>query len=256
MILTLPMRLATTIAVALTAALLLLSAVSLGHYRHLLAAQIEARFRLVTEDVRHRIETALTLGISMPTMDSIASALEAAKVRDPAILSIEVFDAEGTTLFSTDASFIGDLIAERWASSWRSDAGDGWASPDDDAGVVGASVRDSLGRTVGGIALRHDPTLLSAGMARTQLWLFSLGAGVVAVAWLVSLALASRLLAPMRGGLARLGNALDSDDVVTTADPHLPLPPLLVQQARARISECLIALDSGRAQIRQLDEEG
>lgn len=258
MVLTLPMRLALSIAVALTAALLLLTAVNMGQYERLLAAQIEARFRLVTEDVRHRIETALTLGISMPTMDSIAQALEAAKARDSAILSIEVFDAEGTTLFSTDASFIGDLIADGWASAWRADNanGQGWAVSDHEAGVVGGSVRDSLGRTVGGIALRHDPGLLNAGLWRGWLWLGALGVGVVVLVWALALGAAAWLLAPLRGGLSRLGDALDRDDVLNVADPHLPLPSELVQQARGRIAECLTALDSARAQIRRLDEEG
>ncbi len=256
MTLTLPMRLASTIAIALAAALLLLGVVNLGQFEKLLAAQIEARFNLVTDDVRHRIETALTLGISMPTMDSIPSALEAAKGRDPAILSIEVFDAEGTTLFSTDASFIGDLIAERWATAWRADQGAGWSVMEADAGVVGASVRDSLGRIVGGIALRHDPGLRSGGMNRMTLWLLALGLGVVAAAWLLALLLARWLLAPIRQGLLQLSDILNGSPTTTPMGGEPPLPILLAQDAHAKLAECMTAMDSARGTIRRLDEEG
>ena len=83
----------------------------LNHYKHsnFLSELLRDRHALVLEDIRDSIETSLALNLPLDALLGVNTTFEANIVRDPRILSIEMFDEEGKILYSADESLLGDL---------------------------------------------------------------------------------------------------------------------------------------------------
>ena len=64
-------------------------------------------------------------------------------------------------LFSTDPSFVGDLVSEDWVIAWRTGRDKNlWSALEYDAGVVGVPLRNNLSQDVGSLALRYSRDFL------------------------------------------------------------------------------------------------
>ena len=70
-------------------------------------------------DIRQRVQTQMDLGIALAELQGVSEELDEYRRADEQILSIEIFDDTGIVLFSTDPSFLGDLVTEEWVTSWR-----------------------------------------------------------------------------------------------------------------------------------------
>ncbi|MBM3489210.1 MAG: hypothetical protein FJX68_01990 [Alphaproteobacteria bacterium] len=118
--------------------------------------QARSRAGIVLADLSHSIEMRMSLGLPLGVLREIQDALERERAKDDQILSIEVFDERGRSLFNTDRGLIGDPIEQGWVELARA-GGDGlWGTTDFEAEVVGVALRNSFDKPVGGIALRYS----------------------------------------------------------------------------------------------------
>ena len=152
----LPARVAVNIFLILALAVSLTGLLNHYKYRKYLSDLLRDRHALVLQDIGHSIEASLALGLSLDALPGVNPSLQANISRYPRVLSIEMFDEEGTVLYSADESLRGDLVSEEWADTWNAAEEPVWARVERDAHVVGLRVHDSLGRAVGSLALRYS----------------------------------------------------------------------------------------------------
>ena len=222
-------RISIMLAVILMAGVAMTTGLSLDKFRRTHTDLLTSRFQFVVNDIRHRVETQMDLGLALPTLQDVSEELAAYQSNDETILSIEVFDETGAVLFSTDPSFIGDLVSENWVLAWRTNKNSQlWSLLEKDAGVVGVSIQNNLNQNVGSLALRYSRELLDLSVANQAERLLVIGLVVAGVMALISLMGCVFLLRRTIGDLKNMTQAMkdimnrkkDSVQLKETIDNH------------------------------------
>ena len=255
----LALRITLTVVAILGVGLAMTVTLSVHMFERTLTDFLSSRFEFQLNDIRRRLETQLDLGIEFPDLQGVPEELDQYLRADEQILSIEVFDETGIVLFSTDPSFVGDLVTEEWVSSWRTSRSRGvWSSLERDARVVGVPLRDNLGREVGSLALRYSRDFFDASVLTQASRLLIIGAVVVLVLIPLSILGALLLLRGLRDELQTLRRAMD--DVANQRRSGSALeqaqadhPELAAFAATALVAHDTI--DAAIGEIRRLDEE-
>ena len=252
-------RITLALVVILAAGVAMMTLLSAHMFERTLSDFVNSRFEFELNDIRQRLESQVDLGIELADIQSVPGELEEYLLADAQILSIEVFDETGTVLFSTDPSFVGDLVTEEWVTAWRTSHGrDVWSSLERDARVVGVPVRDNLGRNVGSLALRYSRDFFDNSVTEQSTRLLLIGAIVVLGMTLLSVAGAMFLLRGVRGELRDLRESMndvanrrrDGRALDRTGHDH---PEIAAFAATALTAHDDI--DAAIGEIRRLDEE-
>lgn len=159
MIANLPGRIVATMAAVCVFAVALTATLNVYKYDSSLGELVRSRFTFLLRDMRNTLETGMNLGLPLKGLDNVPELIRAHAARDPEILSIEIFGPDGTVLFGTDASFVGDLVAATWLEAWRRSTDPIWDLRERDAETLGITLQDSLGQVAGAIALRYSRKL-------------------------------------------------------------------------------------------------
>ena len=252
-------RLTLALAVILAAGVAMTTALSVHMFERTLADVLASRFEFVLNDLRQRIETQMDLGLALPVLQGVPEELEEYLQADEQLLSIEVFDDTGIVLFSTDPSFVGDLVAEEWILAWRASRGqEVWSDIQRDARVVGVPMHDNLGRNVGSIALRYSRDFFDDNVTAQASRLLIIGVTVVLGMAPFSILGAMILLRRLRDDLRRLRESVD--DVTNRRWDGKALggmesrhPEFAAFAAAALAAHYTI--DEAMGEIRRLDEE-
>lgn len=243
----------------LAAGVALMTVLSAHMFERTLSDFLNSRFEFELSDLRQRIETQVDLGIELGDLQSVPAELEEYRHAEEQILTIEVFDETGTVLFSTDPSFVGDLVTEEWVTAWRTIHGaDVWSNLERDARVVGVPLRDNLGRDVGSLALRYSRDFFDDSVSAQWTRLMLIGAIVVLSMAPLTVLGAMFLLRGVRGELRDLSESMDDvahrrrdgRALIRTRPDH---PELAAFAATALTAHDDIDVAIG--EIRRLDEE-
>ena len=203
-------RLALALAVILAAGVVMTTALSVHVFERTLGEVITSRFEFVLNDLRQRIETQMDLGLALPVLQGVPEEMEEYFQADEQLLSIEVFDDTGIVLFSTDPSFVGDLVSEEWILAWRAARGEEvWSDLQRDARVVGVPIHDNLGRNAGSIALRYSRDFFDDHVTTQASRLLIIGLAVVLAMTPFSILGAMLLLRRLRDDLRKLRESVD-----------------------------------------------
>ena len=179
-------------------------------FERTLSEFLTSRFEFELNDLRQQIETQMDLGIELANLQGVSEALESYAQASEEVFSIEVFDDTGVVLFSTDPSFVGDIVTEEWTIAWRTNRDRGfWSEVERDARVVGVPLRDNLGRDVGSLALRYSRGFFDDSVAAQTARLLVVGAVVVLGVIPMSILGALALLRGLRGELRDLRDTMD-----------------------------------------------
>lgn len=253
-------RITLTLALILASGVVMTTALSVHMFERTLADVLSSRFEFVLSEIRQRLETQMDLGLALPVLQGVPEELEKHLRADEQLLSIEVFDETGIVLFSTDPSFVGDLVAEEWILAWRTTRADGkaWSDQERDSRVVGVPLRDNLGRDVGSVVLRYSRNFFNDGVISQASRLLTIGVAVVLGMAPLSILGAIFLLRPLRDDLRSLresvedmanrrwdGEALGKREAM---DPEFAAFAATALSAHHTIDEAI-------AEIRRLDEE-
>ena len=255
--------LAARITIALVAILgvgvAMMAVLSAQMYERTLSDFLNSRFEFELSDLRQRIESQIDLGIELGDLQSVPAELESNMHADSQILTIEVFDQTGTVLFSTDPSFVGDLVTEEWVNAWRAGRErDVWSNLERDARVVGVPLRDNLGRDVGSLALRYSREFFDDSVAAQSTRLSLIGAIVVLGMAPLTILGAMILLRGLRGELRELSDSMDDVANRRREGPALGRARSDHPELAAFATAALTAhddIDRAIGEIRRLDEE-
>lgn len=128
----------------------------------------EGRYAYVLAQLKQRVEAPLSLGLQVESLGYLQRLLEQEAAADPDILSIDLFDARGSQLFTTDADDIRAAVPQAWLqevqalpapdpeAERRGEAY--WLAEERDGRVLGVALFNDFGLLVGGLALRHRVT--------------------------------------------------------------------------------------------------
>lgn len=252
-------RITLALVVILAAGVAMMTVLSAHMFERTLSSFLNSRFEFELNDMRRRIESQVDLGIELADLRSVPEELEEYLLADEQILSIEVFDETGNVLFSTDPSFVGDLVTEEWVSVWRASRGqEVWSRLERNARVVGVPLRDNLGRDVGSLALRYSRDFFDNSVSEQSTRLALIGALVVLGVTPLSVFGAMFLLRGVRGELRDLRDSMD--DVTnrrrdgSALDRTGPDHPEVAAFAAAALT-AHDDIDAAIGEIRRIDEE-
>jgi sensor histidine kinase regulating citrate/malate metabolism len=245
-------RITLTLMVVLSAAVALLALLSFNKYQKALEELVEARYRFVLQDVAQTLELSLDLRIPLNELSSLQGVLERRRAANADMQYIEIFDAEGRILFSSDRSTIGDVLPEHWvqANLW---AGEGaWRRVDEDGFVLGLPLRTSFSQTIGGVVLAYAKAPIQEQLS-TMAWQLLRNCALTVVLFALLLLGALQLL--LRGPRRRL-KELRAMFEGLPARPPAPgaLEPLALAAGQA-VAAGAAALDAAAAELQRLDQE-
>ena len=115
-----------------------------------------SRYAFVLNEIKATIETGLDLGLSLDLLPNVTVLLQDQVARDQSILSIDVFNRSGAVLFSTDSSFVDDLVSEEWVGAANENPDESWFIEERDSNAIGLAVLDNLGQITGYVAVRYS----------------------------------------------------------------------------------------------------
>ena len=252
-------QLTLALAAILAAGVAITATLSQHMFERTLADFLASRFEFELNDIRQRIQTQMDLGIALAELQGVSEELEEYRRADEQILTIEIFDETGIVLFSTDPSFVGDLVTEEWVTAWRASRGGVvWTDLQRDARVVGVPLRDNLGRDVGSLALRYSRDFFDNTVAEQTARLAIIGAVVVLGMAPLSILGAVIMLRGLRGELRGLSDSLDEVANQQRDGPALGRTRADHPELAAFASAALTAhddIDTAIREIRRLDEE-
>ncbi len=225
------------------------------------SARMRSRFSVVLNELHAALEAHLSLGLSMRARSGVHETLAAHAARHPEILLIEMFDENGTVLFSTDPSFVGDLVSAGWYRAWRRSRDGAWYLRDEISDTIGRTLENSFGQPIGGVGLTFGRESLGDAYAAAALRLGIVAAAAVTVALLVATVGVAALVGPTRQHLAAMtgrteamfetGGAVAVSEPPAHADPNRGDPATAAQLGggRRRIDRFLAACMRGLAAI-------
>ncbi len=233
---------------------------SLHKYESTLSDFLASRFEFVVNDIRQNIEAQLDLGLSLEDMQDEVQRLNAIMSADEQILSIEVFDTKGFVLFSTDPSFVGDLVTENWVDAGRVGSDRAvWRILETDAGVVGALLRNNLGQHVGSLALRYSREFLDGSVSnqfsRLSLIILMVLLGIITISIYGTIFLLRsqhRAQEGLRNAIDDVVNSCRDGEALAWAKTEYPDLAAFADSVFVSHDE----IDSALQEIRKLDKEG
>ena len=252
-------RITLALVVILAAGVAMTTVLSAHMFERTLSDFLTSRFEFEINDVRQRVETQMDLGIALGNLQGVSEMLEEYQQADEQILSIEVFDERGVVLFSTDPSFVGDLVTEEWVAAWRAGRGrQVWSDLERDARVVGVPLRDNLGRDVGSLALRYSRDFFDDNVTTQTARLLVIGAvvvlGVIPLCILGAMVLLRGLrreLGDLRQTMNDLANRRRDGEALSRAQQDHPRLAAFAATAMAAHDD----IDAAIGEVRRLDEE-
>ena len=225
-------------------------------YRTALSTAVENRFLFVLTDLKQTLDLGLGLGVGLEDLGNTRSLLEREAEGDAAITFIEVFDAGGRVLFSTDPGSVGDLLPQHYVEIA---AGSQWRSVNEPGSGVVAMVMpltSPIGAPIGGLILGWSKQTLSArheDMAATLAGIGITTCGVFGIALLCGLWFTFRAprrrLTALRDILADLAEERDPPAALIAAAEDPLIERFAVQAGRSRRE-----IGTALADVRALDE--
>lgn len=167
------------ILLVLTFAIGMASILNYFKYENTLKKLQRSTFHLVAADVHESLQRSLALGGSLAETPTLQDLIERQRGASPLILSIDILDATGMIIFSTEAQRVLTLAPAPWTKAGAASATGAWSVSDDRAFVIGRIVKNNFDIAVGGVALRYERAALDNKLAHMMLYLA--GVGLVAM---------------------------------------------------------------------------
>lgn len=145
---TAPIVLISALAIALTAFL------NLGKFQKTFTELEQSRLRFVVNDLRANLETGLALGLPLKGLANAQAVIDFEAKKDPAILSITVYDETGAVVFHTGQPLKETNVPKTWG--WDTQEKRHWQLNEPGALVIGTALSSIIGAQSGGLALRYS----------------------------------------------------------------------------------------------------
>lgn len=155
-------------------------------YKSTISDILRSRVLLVGQGIENSVTASLQLGMQFAELSQLPALLQRERGSDRLIRGIDVFDATGNILYSTEPTRIGAKAAASWINAAQGARAAQWAVEDSDEYTAGLVVRNAFNLTVGYVGLRYarDEADRAAAAAGREILLAALGsfAGIALIA--------------------------------------------------------------------------
>lgn len=125
-------------------------------YKSTISNIVKSRVLLVAGGIETSVQASLQIGMQFAELSQLPQLLQREKTTDRVIRGIDVFDAAGQVLYSSDAQRVGAKVPETWLESARQSKELEWGSTDGDEYVAGVTLKNAFNLTMGYIGLRYS----------------------------------------------------------------------------------------------------
>ena len=128
--------------------------------------------RIVTERivstgrmVENSIQASLLLGLQFGDIGTLTATLERERATDDVLTEMEVFDVEGTVLYSTDQTRVSKPVPAAWVIAARKASSTAnWLVEGPVESTAGISIENNFGLTIGYLAMRYSNERVQQGV--------------------------------------------------------------------------------------------
>jgi sensor histidine kinase regulating citrate/malate metabolism len=134
-------------------------------FENTLANIQRARLIYIAKDVARTVEQGLKPGRALSRIANLPALLAREKSLDPIVTGVDIGDANGAIVHSSDAARVGTPAPQEWTST-IAHAESEWTSRDPDHLAAGVVIRNADDAIVGSVAIRYDPRPLADATRR------------------------------------------------------------------------------------------
>lgn len=168
-------------------------------YRSTAEGIVTERLLVIGHTIENSIQQSLALGLQLSGLDTLPAMMEREQTNDDLILSIDVFDIDGSPLYSTDRRRASLKMPAGWLASAKRAGKADWYVRDGTESAAGVAFENNFGLAVGYLAVRYDSARVREAEIAVAWQLAWIALGV----FLVAVALASLALIGVTNRLAR-----------------------------------------------------
>ncbi len=155
-------------------------------YKSTIGNIVKSRVLVVGRGIENSVQASLQLGMQFSELSQLPQLMAREKTSDRLVRGIDVFDASGQVLYSTDRARVGQKVPASWTLSAERSKSTEWATEEIDEFVAGISLKNAFDLTVGYLALRYsrDEVERAAATAGREILLAAIGSflGIAIVA--------------------------------------------------------------------------
>lgn len=115
----------------------------------------EGRFEFSLNTIKRNLESGLQVGLQLPEQSGTQQLIEQVRAQERVILSVDIFDADGHIIFTTDGGGVGANIPATWRSACLAHTRSNWSAQDEEGRLLCGSVITGFDQVAGGVALRY-----------------------------------------------------------------------------------------------------
>lgn len=240
-------RLALFVAAALLATLLVVATGAFFASQKVTADIERARVSHLLGSLRNATEANLAIGLALDQVSSLQARIERETAADVAVQAIDVFNAQGRSVYSTDRGAVGEEVPPAWTAQMGDDI---WTVPGRGETVYVTRFDNDLG-FAGGIAVSVSDDARASRNERMLVDLawrtLAVGGACILAAGLLAFAFGALMTRPF-GAVARI---LRGEQASAPAGRSLEQ---LAQQTRRTWTRSEERIDAGLKQLEALDD--
>lgn len=182
-------------------------------YRATAERLVKERMLVIGDSINNSIQQLAALGLQFNELSSLSDTMTRERAADELVTSIDVFDPEGTALYSTDRLRVGKPVPALWLAAARKAGDKNWQVEDERDSATGIPTKNNFGLTLGYVAVRFSQDAVRHAHQKVATELAIYGSAIFGI----SAALASLALVAVMNRLAR--DVSDVEKVLQSPDP-------------------------------------
>ena len=158
-------------------------------YRSTSNKLVTERLVVTGKAIENVVQLALDLGLQFNEITTLPATLDRERRTDNLIQGIDIFDAQGKMLYSTDPTRANSTIAPGWMAAAAKARGEDWMVEDENESAAGMTMKTSFGVAVGQLAMRFSKagvkdanSAVARGVALNAAIVFAVSAALSALA--------------------------------------------------------------------------
>jgi len=219
-------------------------------YKSTISGIVKSRVLLVGRGIENSVQASLQVGMQFTEIGALPEMLRREQLSDPLLRGIDVFDAQGQIVYSSDRARVGQKVPAAWLLAAERSKSTEWSSEAAEDYVAGISVKNAFDLTVGFLALRYsrDEVDRAAAKAGGEILASALTAfaGVAVLAPLALIVVIRRFERDLRSLEAAAGHL---EDKSTVRAPEGSAFDTAIDSLRTSLEDANKSLDSVRAKL-------
>lgn len=180
-------------------------------YKSTFGGIVKERVLLVGRGIENAVQSSLSVGMQFSELAMLPPLMQRELAADVLITGMDVFDASGQVIYSTDAARVKRDVPASWTEAARRAKSTEWSAEDGGEAVAGISIKNSFDLTVGYLGLRYSSAYIDkaaravgAEILRTSIFAFLALAVLTPLALVVVIRRFERDLSALQSAVSHL----------------------------------------------------